>query len=49
MACIMDCPTIRVYAGKWYKALIDSMTPLGMTALHLRIILFLIYPQFHHL
>ena len=21
---IMDCPTINVHAGKWYKALIDS-------------------------
>ena len=21
---IMDCPTITVHAGKWYKALIDS-------------------------
>ena len=24
VACIMDCPTITVYAGKHYKALIDS-------------------------
>ena len=24
VACIMDCPTITVHAGKWYKALIDS-------------------------
>ena len=24
VACIMDCPTITVYAGKWYKALIYS-------------------------
>ena len=24
MACIMDCPTITVHAGKCYKALIDS-------------------------
>ena len=24
VACIMDCPTITVNAGKWYKALIDS-------------------------
>ena len=30
--CIMDCPTITVHAGKWYKALIDS----GATILHLR-------------
>ena len=24
VACIMDCPTITVHAGKCYKALIDS-------------------------
>ena len=24
VTCIMDCPTITVHAGKWYKALIDS-------------------------
>ena len=24
-ACIMDCPTITVHAGKCYKALIDSV------------------------
>ena len=24
VACIMDCPTIIVHAGKYYKALIDS-------------------------
>ena len=24
VACIMDCPTITVHAGKFYKALIDS-------------------------
>ena len=24
VAHIMDCPTITVHAGKWYKALIDS-------------------------
>ena len=24
VACIMDCPTIKVHAGKCYKALIDS-------------------------
>ena len=24
VACIMDCPTITVHAGKWYKALLDS-------------------------
>ena len=24
VACVMDCPTITVHVGKWYKALIDS-------------------------
>ena len=24
VACIMDCPTLTVHAGKCYKALIDS-------------------------
>ena len=24
VACIMDCPTITVHAGKCYKVLIDS-------------------------
>ena len=24
VTCIMDCPTITVHAGRWYKALIDS-------------------------
>ena len=24
VACIMDCPTITIHAGKCYKALIDS-------------------------
>ena len=32
VACIMDCPTITVHAGKYYKELIDS----GVTILLLR-------------
>ena len=30
VACIMDCPTITVHAGKQYKALIDSGTAISL-------------------
>ena len=30
VACIMDCPTIMVHAGKHYKALIDSGAPISL-------------------
>ena len=30
VACIMDCPTITVHAGKYYKALIDSGTAISL-------------------
>ena len=31
IACIMDCPTITVHAGKCYKALIDSGAAIPLT------------------
>ena len=30
VACIMDCPTIMVHAGKCYKALINSGTDMSL-------------------
>ena len=30
VACIMDCPTITVHAGKCYKTLIDSGTAISL-------------------
>ena len=30
VACIMDCPTITVHAGTWYKALIDSGSAISL-------------------
>ena len=30
MACIMDCPTITVHAGKHYRALIDSRAAISL-------------------
>ena len=30
VVCIMDCPTITVHAGKWYKALIHSGTTISL-------------------
>ena len=30
VACIMDCPTITIHAGKYYKALIDSEADISL-------------------
>ena len=30
VACIMDCPTITIHAGKCYKALIDSEATISL-------------------